>query len=465
MFLKGFSSQTMAMQQASGPNGCYDMFLGKERVFIAMKPVVQVALDLVHGERALEIAKAAVKGGVDWIEAGTPLIKSEGMQIIRDLKKAFPGHTIVADMKTIDVGGAEVEIAAKSGADVVVILGVSSDPTITEAVLTARQYGAKVMVDLFNVKDKIARAKEVEKMGADLLCVHVGVDEQMVGGSPLSELKGLAKSTNLPIAVAGGINSETAPDVIKAGASIVIVGGAIIKAKDVAAAAKAIKKSIIGGKKVKTDLFRKYGEAELLQAFMKVSSPNVADAQHKKGAMKGIHPRISHGVKMVGRALTVHTINGDWAKPVEAIDRARPGDVIVVDACGGEIAVWGELASWSCRTKGVAGVVIDGAARDIDSIIEMNFPCFSRFIASNAGEPKGYGGIGHEIVCGGVTVRTGDWIIGDESGVVVVPQESAVEVANRSLDVMERENRVREEIKKGGTLSSVMNLEKWEKVG
>ena len=430
-----------------------------------MKPVVQVALDLVHGERALEIAKDAVKGGVDWIEAGTPLIKSEGMQIIRDLKKAFPGHTIVADMKTIDVGGAEVEIAAKSGADVVVILGVSSDPTITEAILTARQYGAKVMVDLFNVKDKVARAKEVEKMGADLLCVHVGVDEQMVGGSPLSELKGLAKNTNLPIAVAGGINSETAPDVIKAGASIVIVGGAIIKAKDVAAAAKAIKKSITGGKRVKTELFRKYGEAELLQAFMKVSSPNVADAQHKKGAMKGIHPRISHGVKMVGRALTVHTINGDWAKPVEAIDRARPGDVIVVDACGGEIAVWGELASWSCKTKGVAGVVIDGAARDLDSIIEMNFPCFSRFIASNAGEPKGYGGIGHEIVCGGVTVRTGDWIIGDESGVVVVPQENAVEVANRSLDVMERENRVREEIKKGGTLSSVMDLEKWEKVG
>jgi len=441
------------------------MFLGAEPVLTAMKPVVQVALDLVHGERALAIAGDAVKGGVDWIEAGTPLIKSEGMQIVRDLKKAFPTHTVVADMKTIDVGGAEVEIAAKSGADVVVILGVSSDPTVTEAILSARQYGAKVMVDLFNVRDKVARAKEVEAMGADYLCIHVGVDEQMIGGSPMKELKELAKETNLPIAVAGGINSETAPEVVRAGASIVIVGGAIIKAKDVAAAAGAIKKSISSGKKVKTELFKKYGETDLMKAFMKVSSPNVADAQHKKGAMKGIHPRIRHGLRMVGRALTVHTINGDWAKPVEAIDRARQGDVIVVDACGGEIAVWGELASWSCKTKGVAGVVIDGAARDIDSIIEMDFPCFSRYIASNAGEPKGYGGIGQEIVCGGVTVRTGDWIIGDESGVVVVPQETAVEVANRALDVLERENRVREEIRKGGTLSSVLKLEKWEKVG
>jgi len=430
-----------------------------------MKPVLQVALDLVHGDRALNIAKDAVRGGVDWIEAGTPLIKSEGMDIVRELKKAFPKHTIVADMKTIDVGGAEVEIAAKSGADVVVVLGISSDPTITEAILSARQYGAKVMVDLFNIDDKAMRAREVEKMGADYICVHVGVDEQMVGGTPLSELKGLANAVRIPIAAAGGINSETAPAIVKAGVSIVIVGGAIIKAKDVAAAARKVKKSITTGKKVSTDLFKKYSDKELFQAFSKVSSPNVADAQHKKGAMKGIHPRIRHGLKMVGRALTVHTVNGDWAKPVEAIDKAKPGDIIVIDACAGETAVWGELASWSCKTKGVAGVVIDGAARDIDSIIELDFPCFSRHISSNAGEPKGYGGIGHEIVCGGIPVKTGDWIIGDESGVVVVPQEHAVEVANRALDVMERENRVREEIRKGGTLSSVMKLEKWEKVG
>ncbi len=430
-----------------------------------MKPVLQVALDFTLAERALKVAKDAVKGGADWLEAGTPLIKSEGMEIVRKLKKTFPRHTIVADMKTIDVGGAEVEIAAKSGADIVVVLGVSSDPTISEAILSARQYGSKVMVDLFNVKDKPARAKQVEKLGAHYLCVHVGVDEQMVGGNPLSELEGLADAVGIPIAAAGGINSETAPDIINAGASIVIVGGAIIKAKDVVAATKSVRKAMTSGKKVKSELFKKYSEDKLLEAFMMVSSPNVADAQHKKGAMKGIHPRVAHGVKMVGRALTVNTVNGDWAKPVEAIDRAKPGDVIVVDAGSGDIAVWGELASWSCKTKGVAGVVIDGAARDIDAIMDMGFPLFSRHVTSNAGEPKGYGGIGHEIVCGGVTVRTGDWIIGDESGVVVVPQENAVEIANRAIDVMERENRVREEIKKGGTLSSVMDLEKWEKVG
>lgn len=431
----------------------------------SMEPVIQVALDLVHGDRALQIASEAVAGGADWIEAGTPLIKSEGVEIVRQLKKAFPDRIVVADMKTIDVGGAEVEIAAKAGADVVVVLGLSSDPTITEAVLSARQYGAKVMVDLFNVADKASRAKRVEEMGAAYVCVHVGVDAQMVGGSPLAELRSVADSVSIPVAAAGGINSESAADIVAAGASIVIVGGAIIKARDVASAARAVKTAVTERRKVGTELYKKYSGEQLLEAFSKVSSPNVADAQHKKGAMKGILPRIGRNVKMVGRALTVQTVNGDWAKPVEAIDRASKGDVIVVDACGGDIGVWGELASWSSKVKGVAGVVIDGAARDIDGIMDMGFPCFSRNIASNAGEPKGYGGIGHEITCGGVTVRTGDWVIGDESGVVVVPQEHALEVANRALDVMERENRVREEIQRGGTLSSVLKLEKWEKVG
>lgn len=430
-----------------------------------MKPILQVALDLVHSERALTIASEAVDGGADWIEAGTPLIKSEGMEVIRSLRRAFPEKTIVADMKTIDVGGAEVEIAAKSGAGVVVVLGLSSDPTITEAVLTARKYGAKVMVDLFNVADKAVRAEALERMGVDMLCVHVGVDEQMVGGSPLGDLKAVADSVDIPVAAAGGINSETVPAIVEAGASIVIVGGAIVKAANARDATARLRAALDSGRAVETERYRKFSGESLREAFMKVSSPNIADAQHKIGAMTGIVLRTGPGTKMVGKAITVQTVSGDWAKSVESIDRAGEGDVIVIDACGGTLAVWGELAAWSCKTKGVAGVVIDGAARDIDSIREMGFPCFSRHVASSAGEPKGYGGIGDEIVCGGVKVRTGDWVIGDESGVVVVPQEHAVETANRAIDVMEREERLREEIKRGGTLSSVLKLEKWEKVG
>jgi 3-hexulose-6-phosphate synthase/6-phospho-3-hexuloisomerase len=430
-----------------------------------MKPVLQVALDMMHLKRAIEIGKEAIEGGADWIEAGTPLIKSEGADCLRALKREFPDRVLVADMKTMDVGGFEVEIAAKAGADIVTVMGLSDDGTISEAILTGRKYGTKIMVDLMNVEDKVKRAKEVETLGASYVCLHVGIDEQMRGGkSPLEVVKAVSEVTNVPVAVAGGITSETAASFVKAGAMIIIVGGGIIKAEDVKTAARRIKEAIERGESIASDLSRKYKAEELFEAFSRVSTPNIADAAHKRGVMKGIIPRIKHGTKMVGRALTVQTSKGDWAKPVEAIDRAQKGDVIVVDAGGSDIAVWGELASWSCKIKGIAGIVIDGAVRDIDTIIEIGFPCFSRSVTPEAGEPKGFGGIGLEIICGGQVVRTGDWIIGDESGVIVVPQENAVEIANRALDILERENRIREEIKRGRTLSSVQELEKWEKV-
>ena len=96
------------------------------------RPLVQVALDFVDLPRALEVAREAVAGGADWIEAGTPLIKAEGLGAVRALKAEFPGHIIVADMKTMDAGRTEVEYAAKAGADVVGVLGAASDSTIRE---------------------------------------------------------------------------------------------------------------------------------------------------------------------------------------------------------------------------------------------------------------------------------------------------------------------------------------------
>ena len=427
-----------------------------------MKTTLQVALDLLNEHRALAIAKDSVIGGADWLEVGTPLIKSEGMEVVRKLKDMFPKKTLVADMKTMDTGAFETEMAAKAGADVVCILAAADDSTIKDALKSARKYGTKVMVDLIGIKDKVQRAKTLEKMGVDYLCMHIGIDEQMIGKKPVEILTKVVKNTDIPVAVAGGINSETAVDVVNAGASIIIVGGAITKANNVKKATEDIKKAIIEKKSVKTELFKKYDKSELKEAFSLVSTPNISDAMHKQGAMQGIRP-VKLGFHMVGRALTVRTIDGDWAKPIEAIDRAEKGEVIVVDVNGGKTAIWGELATWSAKLKGLGGVVIDGAIRDLDDLIKIDFPVFSRHISSNAGEPKGLGEIGSEITCGNQTVKTGDWIIGDDSGIVVVPQEIAQEIANRALDVKEHENRIREEIRSGGSLGTVVKVKKWEK--
>ncbi|WXG43446.1 MAG: 3-hexulose-6-phosphate synthase [Promethearchaeati archaeon SRVP18_Atabeyarchaeia-1] len=427
------------------------------------KNVLQVALDFENMHRALQVASEAVKGGADWLEAGTPLIKSEGLNCVRELRKRFPDKLIVADMKTMDTGRFEVEIAAKAGAQVVIILATADDSTIKEAVEAGRNYGAQIMADLINVSDMVSRAVELEKIGVDYICIHIGIDQQMRGMKAEDIIKKVAEVVRTPIAAAGGVNSENVPTLVEAGAQIVIVGGAITKAENAEEATRALKKALVTRTAIATKLYKKYGEEDIFKVFRMCSTPNISDAMHRRGEMKGILP-VSANCKMVGRALTVRTYPGDWAKPVESIDIGAEGDVIVIEAGGQGPAVWGELATWSCRTQGIEGVVIDGAIRDVEDIREMGFPAFSRLVSPTAGEPKGFGEINVEITCGDIKVRPGDYIIGDDNGVVVVPKESAVEVANRSIDVREKENRVREEIKRGSTLSKVQKLKQWEKV-
>ncbi|MHB1261433.1 MAG: 3-hexulose-6-phosphate synthase [Thermoplasmatota archaeon] len=427
-------------------------------------PALQIALDEVNLDRAMGYAREAVAGGADWVEAGTPLIKACGLDAVRALKKAFPAKVIVADMKTMDTGAFETEIAIKAGADVVGILGAASDGTFREAVKAARKYGAKVYMDLISVKDKVGRAKQAEALGVDYVCLHMGVDEQMKGENPLRILAQVAAAVKIPVMVAGGLNTETVGECVKAGASVVIVGGALTKAADIAGEARKLKRAIRDRSVIPSELFKKYSQDELREAFLQCSTSNVSDAMHRKGAMDGGIVARQQGKRIAGRAVTVFTADGDWAKPVEAIDVASPGDLLIIDSRGTQTAMWGELASHSSQVKGVAGVVIDGAIRDIDDIRAMGFPAWSRWVVPNAGDPKGFGEIGAEVKCGGQSVRNGDWVIADDMGVVVVPQEQAQEVANRSVEVHERENRLREEIRRGKTLSSVLSLKKWEKV-
>jgi len=427
-----------------------------------MKPILQVALDFIDLPRALKLAGEALEGGADWIEAGTPLIKSTGLDAVRELRKKFPRATLVADMKTMDVGRIEVESAAKAGADVVVVLGLASDSTIRECVEAGRHYGAKIMVDLLEVDQLLERAREIEKMGADYIGLHTSVDEQMEGKVSFQGVRTIAGKTGIPVAVAGGVNSENAHKAVEAGANIIIVGGAIIKSVDAKKATAEIKKAIEKKVEIKSELFRRVSEKDIREMLSKVSSPNISDAMHRQGELKGIRPVYS-GIKMIGPAFTVRTYPGDWAKTVEAIDEAPQESVIVVDAGGVGPAVWGELATNSCIQKKIAGVVIDGAIRDVPEIRKLKFPAFARIITPTAGEPKGLGEMGVPVEVGGVRVFPRDWVFGDDDGVVVIPQKRAVEITNRAMDVLERENRIRKEIKEGGTLGKITELLKWEK--
>ena len=289
-----------------------------------MKPVLQLALDFVDLPRALQVAEEAVAGGADWLEAGTPLIKSEGLQTLRELKSRWPELTLVADMKTMDAGRAEVEFAAKAGARVVGVLGAASDATIRECVEAAQNYGAQIIVDMIQVEDVVARAVAAEAMGADYIGIHVAIDEQMEGKTPFDTLREVAQAVSIPVAVAGGINSETAPLAIEAGASIVIVGGAITKAADATAATRAIKQAMETLKPVESEFFVRATGPDIRDILARVSAANVSDALHRTGDIPGLRS-LTPGAKLVGPALPVRTYPGDWCKPVEAIDHGAAG--------------------------------------------------------------------------------------------------------------------------------------------
>ncbi|HMK45332.1 MAG TPA: bifunctional hexulose-6-phosphate synthase/ribonuclease regulator [Methanocella sp.] len=426
-----------------------------------MKPILQVALDEVELIRAVEIAREAIAGGADYVEAGTPLIKSEGMNAIRTLKAEFgDDHVIVADMKTMDTGAIEIEMAAKAGAGIVTILGASHDSTIQDALRSAQRYGVRLSADLINVPHPAKRAAQLQGIGVDIIGIHVGIDQQMVGQDPLEVLKVTREAVSIPIAVAGGLDARSAASAVALGADIVIVGGNIIRSKDVTEASRAIRTAIDG--RATTTMISKSRDEEIRELFMQVSTPNISDAMHRAPAMRDIKP-LFENIKIAGKAVTVQNFPGDWARPVEASDVAGPGNVIVICNNSNYVAPWGELASRGCVQKGIIGVVIDGAIRDVDDIRKIKFPAFASAHVPNAGDPKGMGEINTEITCGGLTVRPEDWIVGDDNGVMVIPKEQAYEVARRAMEVRKNEDRVRVEIERGKTLAQVVDLYKWEK--
>jgi 3-hexulose-6-phosphate synthase / 6-phospho-3-hexuloisomerase len=427
-----------------------------------MATTLQLALDLVDLERALRIADAAAPRGVDWIEAGTPLIKSEGLAAVRALRQRFPGKKLVADMKTADAGRIEMEAAAKAGADYAIVLGTASESTIRECVEVGRNYGLGIGVDLLGVEKPEALVAKLAEWGVAFVSVHCPIDVQMRGGSPFELLARLAKEARLPLAAAGGLNSETAPLAAAAGAAIVVIGGAVTKATDPGQATADIRQALDTGSPVATELFRRVDLENVREVLARVSTANLSDAAHRRPCLPDL-VQITPGAKLIGPVLTVRTAPGDFAKPVQAIDAAEPGTVIAVDAGGVAPAVWGELATESAIQRKLAGIVIDGAIRDTDEIRALKFPAHAKLTCPHAGNAKGFGEIGVPIRLCGVEVFPGDWLVGDADGVMLLPRDRVVELANRAQDVLEAENRLRAEIHEGRTLNGVAYLQKWEK--
>ncbi len=204
---------------------------------------LQVALDIGTTAALVQIGRQVVDF-VDWLEAGTPWILSEGMGAVRALRSVFPEKCIVADMKIMDGGYYEAIQGFKAGANIVTVLGAASNNTIYGATQAAREYNGQVMVDLIQVTDLVRRAIELTEMGVDYICVHTAHDDQQLGKSPVAGLAMLSAQKTAPLVVAGGIGLHNLPLAIAHAPAAVVIGSAITQAKEPEFAAKQMRAAL-----------------------------------------------------------------------------------------------------------------------------------------------------------------------------------------------------------------------------
>jgi 3-hexulose-6-phosphate synthase/6-phospho-3-hexuloisomerase len=196
-----------------------------------MNTIVQISLDVTSIREALETARIAMHAGVNWLEAGTPLIIAEGMNGVRALRAEFPEVPIVADLKTMDGGWLEAELMAKAGATHVVVMERAHPETIRMVVQAGRDLGVKVMGDNLAADDKVAAAKRLEDYGCDFVIHHIGYDERRGLASagkhvpsPLDELREVVAAVRLPVQAVGGLSIEQAICTPDYGAPLVVLG-------------------------------------------------------------------------------------------------------------------------------------------------------------------------------------------------------------------------------------------------
>lgn len=196
-----------------------------------MQPVVQISLDLVDVDEALETAAMALEAGVDMLEVGTPLIIAHGMDGVKALRSAYPDVPIVADLKTMDGGWLEAELMAQAGATHLVVMGVAHEETIELVVKAGRDFGVKIMGDNMAMPDPVAGAQLLEDLGCDFVIHHIGFDYRNLrrsrglhAPSPLDQLSDIVDAVGIPVQAVGGLTLEQAINTPAYGAPMVVVG-------------------------------------------------------------------------------------------------------------------------------------------------------------------------------------------------------------------------------------------------
>ncbi|MBI5680131.1 MAG: RraA family protein [Methanobacterium sp.] len=193
---------------------------------------------------------------------------------------------------------------------------------------------------------------------------------------------------------------------------------------------------------------------------MDISTSQLSDALNhvtgNSGVIQGVKPLLDKVV--IGRVVTASTSSDDWGTSLKAIDAAKSGEILFIYVEDDNNAIWGELTSKTAQKKGIVGTVIYGAVRDVGAVKRLGYPVFSKKIVPNAGSPKNEGKVNISIKCGDITVNPQDIIVGDECGVIVIPNEHLDAVIKETLNIKKKEDQIISKIEKGRSLSDILGI-------
>ena len=196
-----------------------------------------------------------------------------------------------------------------------------------------------------------------------------------------------------------------------------------------------------------------------LEELRKLGAANLYHGNGDRGALDPAIKPIDPAMKLAGPALTVEVPPGDNLALHIAISKAAPGSVLVVDYKGHmDVAVTGDIMAMAAQQRGLGGMVIDGAVRDADEITRLGLPVFARGLSIRGPAKNGPGSVGKPITLGSVTVRSGDMVVGDRDGVVVLPADGWSEALDQAAQRDAREADVRNRLMAGETTVGIMGL-------
>lgn len=204
-----------------------------------------------------------------------------------------------------------------------------------------------------------------------------------------------------------------------------------------------------------------YNQYINLNSFLEnVSSCQISDAfneiAHKSGVLYNL--KSINNLKTWGKITTVKTNSDDWGTITVAIDEANDGDVLLVETSDMDAAIWGELASTCAKNNGVKATLVYGCVRDLDALLSMDYPIFACGFRPNAGKPLGLGEINPNLELESMKISPGDFLYGDETGVVIIPKEFFTQVMEKTLEIKIKEKKISDMLNSGKSLSQVVGL-------